>query len=132
MSKEKTTDNSAKRTHIKCSVPSGDSRSAAGGKLHKIAGGEHPALTTNQGVAISDNQNSLKANPCGSPSVLFDAVAVILSAGGAQTLSKESSAIDFVRDAFGHLKAIAADKGGRALLKTAKVGQDADVVNANN
>ena len=38
---------------------------AAGGELHQIAGGEHPALTTNQGVALSDNQNSLRANPHG-------------------------------------------------------------------
>jgi catalase len=44
---------------------------AAGGELHQIAGGEHPALTTNQGVAISDNQNSLKANPRG-PTLLED------------------------------------------------------------
>jgi catalase len=68
----------------------------------------------------------------GMPSVLFDAVAVVLSDEGAQTLSKESAAIDFVRDAFGHLKAIAVDKGGRALLKTANVGQDAGIVDAND
>ena len=68
----------------------------------------------------------------GTPSVLFDAVAVILSDKGAQALSRESAAIDFVRDAFGHLKAIAVDKGGRALLKTANVGQDAGVVDAND
>jgi catalase len=68
----------------------------------------------------------------GTPSVLFDAVAVILSDEGAQALSKESAAIDFVRDAFGHLKAIAVDKGGRALLKTANVGQDAGVVDTND
>ncbi len=68
----------------------------------------------------------------GTPSVLFDAVAVILSDAGAQTLSKESAAIDFVRDAFGHLKAIAVDKGGRALLKTANVEQDAGVVDAGD
>lgn len=68
----------------------------------------------------------------GSPSVLFDAVAVILSAEGAKTLSMESAAIDFVRDAFGHLKAIAVDNGGQALLKIANVGQDAGVVDANN
>jgi len=37
-----------------------------------------------------------------------------------------------VRDAFNHLKAIAADKGGRALLKTANVGQDAGVVDTND
>ena len=68
----------------------------------------------------------------GTPSVLFDAVAVILSDDGAKALSKESAAIDFVRDAFGHLKAIAADPGGQALLKMANVGQDAGVVDTNN
>ena len=68
----------------------------------------------------------------GMPSVLFDAVAVILSDEGADMLSKEAAAIDFVRDAFGHLKAIAVDKGGQALLKTANTGQDAGVVDAKN
>ena len=68
----------------------------------------------------------------GSPSVLFDAVAVILSDDGAQALSMESAAIDFVRDAFGHLKAIAVDKGGQALLSIANVGKDAGVVDAND
>ncbi len=68
----------------------------------------------------------------GTPSVLFDAVAVILSADGAKALSTESAAIDFVRDAFGHLKAIVADKGGKALLKAANVGEDPGVVDANN
>ena len=68
----------------------------------------------------------------GTPSVLFDAVAVILSAEGAKALSKESAAIDFVRDAFGHLKAIAVDDGGRALLKVANVGQDAGVVDCKD
>jgi catalase len=68
----------------------------------------------------------------GSPSVLFDAVAVILSDEGAATLSKESAAIDFVRDAFGHLKAIAVDAGGQALLKIANVGKDAGIVDASD
>ena len=68
----------------------------------------------------------------GTPSVLFDAVAVILSDEGTKTLAMESVAIDFVRDAFGHLKAIAVDKGGRALLKIANVGQDAGVVDTND
>jgi catalase len=68
----------------------------------------------------------------GTPSVLFDAVAVILSDEGAKALSMESAAIDFVRDAFGHLKAIAVDNGGRALLKAAHVGQDAGVVPASD
>jgi len=64
--------------------------------------------------------------------VFFDAVGVILSDEGATVLSMESAAIDFVRDAFGHLKAIAVDKGGQALLKTAHVGQDSGIVNTND
>ncbi len=68
----------------------------------------------------------------GTPSVLFDAVAIILSSEGAKALSLESAAVDFARDAFAHLKAIAADKGGQVLLKIANVGQDAGVVDTNN
>lgn len=68
----------------------------------------------------------------GTPSVLFDAVAVILTDAGAKALAMEGAAIDFVRDAFGHLKAIAADHGGRALLKAANIGQDAGVVDASD
>jgi len=48
-----------------------DSLVGLGGELHQIAGGAHPRLTTNQGVAVSDNQNSLKANPRG-PTLLED------------------------------------------------------------
>jgi len=42
-----------------------------GGELHQAAGGEHGELTTNQGVPIADNQNSLRANPRG-PTLLED------------------------------------------------------------
>ncbi|MBS1214406.1 MAG: catalase, partial [Proteobacteria bacterium] len=71
MGKKKTMDDSGKRQQEKGSAPKGNSQVAAGGELHQIAGGEHPALTTNQGVALSDNQNSLKANPRG-PTLLED------------------------------------------------------------
>ena len=64
----------------------------------------------------------------GAPSVIFDAVALILSDVGAKQLGGESAAIDFVRDAFGHLKAIGVDQGGAALLKTANVPTDAGVI----
>ncbi len=60
----------------------------------------------------------------------FDAVAVILSAAQAQTLAGDGAAIDFVRDAFGHLKAIAVDEGGQALLQRAGVSPDEGVVAA--
>jgi len=68
----------------------------------------------------------------GTPSVLFDAVAVLLSDEGAKALAKESVAIDFVRDAFGHLKAIAVDQGGQKLLASATVGQDAGIIDASD
>jgi catalase len=67
----------------------------------------------------------------GTPSVLFDGVAVVLSDAGAKLLTKESAAIDFARDAFGHLKALAVDKGGRALLAAAGIEADAGVVEAS-
>src|SRR5665647_1566063 len=47
------------------------SQPAESAELHQISGGNHPALTTNQGVKISDNQNSLRANPHG-PTLLED------------------------------------------------------------
>jgi catalase len=83
------------------------------------------------GVILSDG-SVLEADGqlAGSPSVLFDAIAVVLSEEGARMLSKEAAAIDFVSDAFRHLKAIAADAGGRALLRKADVEQDAGVVEA--
>ena len=68
----------------------------------------------------------------GTPSVVFDAVVAILSEEGAKTLGKEAAAIDFVRDAFGHLKAIGVDAGGRSLLKVAGVRSDAGVVEASD
>ncbi len=66
----------------------------------------------------------------GTPSVMFDAVAVVLSAKGAKAMCSEAAAIDFVRDAFGHLKAMAVDEGGVALLQHAGIKGDAGVVNA--
>jgi catalase len=71
MGKEKATRSSTKHKQEKGSALKGDSQVAVGGELHQIAGGDHPSLATNQGVAISDNQNSLKANPRG-PTLLED------------------------------------------------------------
>ena len=60
-----------KRRPPKGSAPSADSQVGAGGELHQTQGGEHPAITTNQGVAIADNQNSLRATPRG-PTLIED------------------------------------------------------------
>jgi catalase len=85
------------------------------------------------GAKLSDG-TILKADGqlAGTPSVMFDAVAIILSTDGANELSIEAAAIDFIRDAFGHLKAIAADNGGDVLIKIANIKEDAGVVNAFN
>src|SRR5450830_201226 len=64
----------------------------------------------------------------GTPSVIFDAIAIILSNEGAKSLSMEAAAIDFVRDAYGHLKAITMDKGGEVLVKSANIHVDAGVL----
>jgi catalase len=64
------------------------------------------------------------AQLAGNPSVLFDAVAIILSTEGTKSLLMESAAVDFARDAFNHLKAIAVDLGGQSLLEKAIVWAD--------
>jgi catalase len=85
------------------------------------------------GAKLSDGRiRAADGQLAGTPSVVFDAIAVLLSDTGAAALSKEGAAIDFVRDAFGHLKAIAADAGGMRLLKAASIVGDAGVVDAND
>jgi hypothetical protein len=56
----------------------------------------------------------------GGPSVVFDAVAVLLSDAGAQLLSDEATARDFVANAFAHCELIAHNAAAMPLLQ--KVG----------
>ncbi|QBX38616.1 catalase [Brevundimonas sp. S30B] len=64
----------------------------------------------------------------GSPSVLFDAVAIVLSDEGCAMLLKEGAAVDFAKDAFGHLKAIGHTPQAQPLLDKAGVEPDDGVV----
>ncbi len=64
----------------------------------------------------------------GSPSVLFDAVAIVLSDDGCAQLLKEGAAVDFAKDAFGHLKAIGHTPEAQPLLDKAGVEPDAGVI----
>ncbi|WP_292079009.1 MULTISPECIES: catalase [Brevundimonas] len=64
----------------------------------------------------------------GSPSVLFDAVAIILSENGCAQILKEGAAVDFAKDAFGHLKAIGHTPEAQPLLNKAGVEPDAGVI----
>jgi catalase len=59
----------------------------------------------------------------GGPSVLYDAVAVLVSKEGAEMLAKEPAARDFVADAFAHSKFVAYSEGASPFL-TKVLGAD--------
>jgi catalase len=62
----------------------------------------------------------------GAPSVFFDAVAIFASAEGIKPLLKNSAAIDWVRDAFGHLKVIGHTSAAQPLFVKASLADDLD------
>lgn len=62
-----------------------------------------------------------------SPSQIFDAVAILLSEDGCKALSKEGTAVQFLMDAFGHLKAIGASAAAKPLLEKAGIEPDEGV-----
>ncbi len=77
------------------------------------------------GAKLSDGRvQKADGQLAGTPSQLFDAVAIILSADGCKALLKEGAAVEFAMNAFGHLKAIGANAGAQPLLD--KAGVEAD------
>ncbi len=64
----------------------------------------------------------------GGPSVLYDAVAIIVSPKGAEQLVKEAAARDFVADAFAHCKFIAHVEAAQPLLDKAGVETDEGLI----
>lgn len=83
------------------------------------------------GAVLSDGKKQpADGQLAGTPSVVFDAVAVLLSEDAGRKLSKESAAVDFVAFAWAHLKAIASDAGAAPLLEAGNVGKDAGIVDA--
>jgi catalase len=81
------------------------------------------------GGAMLKGGSVLKAHGqlAGSPSQLFDAVAIIISEEACKTLLGESAAVQFAMDAFGHLKAIGSGAAAGPLLKKAGVVPDKGV-----
>ncbi len=55
----------------------------------------------------------------GAPSVFFDAVVILASPEGGKTLAADSAAVDFLRDAFAHLKIIGQSAGAAAVFEAA-------------
>jgi catalase len=64
----------------------------------------------------------------GAPSIFFDAVAVCVSADGGEELAEEAAAVNWVRDAFGHLKVIGFTKTASPLFEAAGVHADEGLV----
>ena len=85
------------------------------------------------GVTLKDGK-ALKADGqlAGTPSVLFDAVALVLSEEGCAQLLHEAAAIGFVSDAFAHLKAIGFTPAAQKLLEKAGVSGDAGVIDVSD
>ena len=85
------------------------------------------------GAVLSDGKRlAADGQLAGTPSIVFDAVAVVLSVDAGRQLAKEAAAIDFVANAWAHLKAIAWDDGAMSLLKAGNVGNDPGVVAARD
>ena len=79
------------------------------------------------GIKVQGGTLKAQGQLAGTPSVLFDAVALVLSQEAATRLADESAAVDFVRDAFGHLKAIGCSRGAEPLLRKAGIAEDEGV-----
>ena len=90
----------------------------AAGAVHEIVAPKIAGATLDDGAMLPAKQ---KVD--GGPSILYDAVAIVLSAEGAAMLAEDKTAKDFVSDAFGHAKFIACNAEALPLLDRAGVGK---------
>jgi len=96
----------------------------AEGALLEIVAPKIGGVTASDGTKVVADQKVT-----GGPSVLYDAVAVLLSAEGAKLLCGEATAKDFVNDAFAHAKFIAYSAAAKALFdKAGLTDMDAGMV----
>ena len=100
----------------------------------KQKGGRPVLISPKVGGATLADGSKLKADGqlAGTPSQTVDAIAVVLSADGCKALLKESAAVQFVMDAFGHLKAIGHTREAKMLLDKAGVEADAGVTDLSS
>jgi catalase len=79
------------------------------------------------GVTLTDGTTvGAKHKIDGGPSVLFDAVAVLVSVEAAELLAKDAAAKDFVTDAFAHCKFIAIGAQAKPIFEKAGIADDLD------
>jgi catalase len=81
------------------------------------------------GVTLSDRKKiPAQQKIDGGPSVLYDAVVLLVSEKGASLLAKDKPTKDFISDAFAHCKFIAYSVAANPLLKAAGVELDAGFI----
>lgn len=98
-----------------------DAVAAAGGRPLLIA----PRVGR---VVLSDgSERKADAQLPGQPSATLDACAVVLSTDACKQLTRESAAVQWLMDAFGHLKAIGHNAEARPLLEKAGIEPDEGV-----
>ncbi|GEM72584.1 catalase [Sphingomonas aquatilis NBRC 16722] len=92
----------------------------------KGAGGTAMTIAPKVGKVPLSNGSTIAADAqlFGQPSVTVDACAVILSEAACAKLVKEGAAVQWVMDAFGHLKAIGHNAAAKPLLDKAGVEPD--------
>lgn len=96
----------------------------------KKAGASHKLVAPRlQHIKLSDKSKiNADGQLAGTPSQLFDAVAVILSASATELMCKEAAAIEWVMNAYGHLKAIGYNAEAMPLLEKANIEPGEGVV----
>ncbi|ALN75187.1 catalase [Aureimonas sp. AU20] len=95
----------------------------------KSAGGHPITIAPKVGAVPLSDGSRVKADAqlFGQPSATVDACAVVLSEAACAKLVKEAAAVQWVMDAFGHLKAIGHNKAAKPLLDKAGVEADEGV-----
>nr|WP_240653412.1 catalase [Sphingomonas crocodyli] len=91
------------------------------GALYEVIAPKVGGITLADGTAIA-----AKHKIDGGPSVLFDAVAILVSDEGAALLAGDAAAQDFVRDAFGHCKFIGLTRSAEPIFVKAGIADMLD------
>ncbi|SMO85890.1 catalase [Paracoccus laeviglucosivorans] len=93
-------------------------------QIQKFGGTAFTVAPKVGGIKLSEGAMSADGQLAGSPSWMFDAVALVLTEDAAARLAQDSAAIGFVQDAYAHLKAIGHVPEAKALLDRAGVQAD--------
>ncbi|MDO8392047.1 MAG: catalase [Actinomycetota bacterium] len=94
------------------------------------AAGATPVLVAPRLLQVGTTPKAMDADGqlAGTPSVTCDAIAIIVTEQGAAALAADAVAVQFVADAYAHLKAIGHTAEAQALLDSAHVGSSDGVV----